>query len=132
VTKVTRIVCVQDCGTLIDRLTAESQCYGGITMGIGFALFEHRILDRNTALMVNPNMEFYLLPGPSDMPEIDVTLVDQYDRGVVGLGEPPTISTAAAIANAVSNAIGARIRQLPITPDVVLAALARERAGGTL
>ena len=105
---------------IVDRLTAESQCYGGIIMGLGFALYEHRILDRNTAQMVNPNMEWYLLPGMSDIPEIDVTLVDQPDRGVVGLGEPPTISTAAAIANAVANAIGVRIRTLPITPQTVL------------
>jgi xanthine dehydrogenase YagR molybdenum-binding subunit len=132
VTRVKRIVCVQDCGLIVNRLTAESQCNGGITMGIGYALFEHRILDRNTALMVNPNMEFYLMPGPSDMPEIDVTLIDQPERGIVGLGEPPTISTAAAIANAVSNAIGARIRSLPVTPENVLAALARERSGGAL
>lgn len=132
VTRIRKIVCVQDCGLVVDRLTAESQCYGGITMGIGFALFEHRLLDRVTGQMVNPNMEFYGLPGLSDMPEIDVTLVDQPERGVVGLGEPPTISTAAAIANAVSNAIGARIRHLPVTPDNVLAALEQQRAGGTL
>ncbi len=132
VTKIRKIVCVQDCGTIIDKLTAESQCYGGITMGIGYAMFEHRILDRNTALMVNPNMEFYRLPGPSDMPEIDVVLVDQPERGVVGLGEPPTISTAAAVANAVSNATGARVRNLPITPETVLAAIEQEKARGTL
>jgi xanthine dehydrogenase YagR molybdenum-binding subunit len=132
VTKVKKIVCVQDTGLILDRLTAESQCYGGIIMGIGFALFEHRILDRNTAKMVNPNMEWYLLPGPSDIPEIDVTIVDQPERGVVGLGEPPTISTASAIANAVANAIGVRIRSLPITPERVLAALQQDKRGGTL
>jgi xanthine dehydrogenase YagR molybdenum-binding subunit len=131
VTRVKKIVCVQDAGLLIDPLTAESQCFGGIIMGIGFALFENRILDRNTARMVNPNMEWYLLPGTSDVPEIDVTLVNQPERGVVGLGEPPTISTAAAIANAVANATGARVRSLPITPDRVLAALERQSAGGT-
>jgi xanthine dehydrogenase YagR molybdenum-binding subunit len=131
VTHVRKIVCVQDCGMIVDKLTAESQCYGGIIMGTGFALFEDRILDRRTANMVNPNMEWYLVPGVSDVPEIDVTLVDQPDRGVVGLGEPPVISTAAAIANAVANAIGVRIRKLPITPDTVLAALEQERAGGT-
>jgi xanthine dehydrogenase YagR molybdenum-binding subunit len=125
VTKINHIVCVQDAGRVIDRMTAESQVYGGITMGIGYALFENRILDRNTGNMVNPNMEFYLLPGPSDIPKIDVTLVDQPDRGVVGLGEPPTISTAAAIGNAVANAIGARVRSLPLTPDKVLAALSK-------
>ncbi|HSL24011.1 MAG TPA: xanthine dehydrogenase family protein molybdopterin-binding subunit [Vicinamibacterales bacterium] len=132
VTRVKKIVCVQDTGLIIDKLTAESQCYGGIVMGIGFALFEHRILDRNTGRMVNPNMEWYLLPGPSDIPEIDVTLVDQPERGVIGLGEPPTISTAAAIANAVANAIGARVRSLPITPGHVLGALEQQRGGGTL
>jgi xanthine dehydrogenase YagR molybdenum-binding subunit len=132
VTRVKKIVCVQDAGLIIDKLTAESQCLGGITMGIGFALFEHRLLDRNTARMVNPNMEWYLLPGPSDIPEIDVTLVDQPERGVIGLGEPPTISTAAAIANAVANALGVRVRNLPMTPAHVLAAIDAQRGGGTL
>jgi xanthine dehydrogenase YagR molybdenum-binding subunit len=132
VTRVKKIVCVQDAGMIVDRLTAESQVIGGIIMGLGFALYEHRILDRNTAQMVNPNMEYYLLPGLSDVPEIDVTIVDQPERGVVGLGEPPTISTAAAVANAVSNAIGARIRSLPVSPQTVLMALEQERAGGTL
>jgi xanthine dehydrogenase YagR molybdenum-binding subunit len=131
VTRVRRVVCVQDCGTIVDKLTAESQVIGGIIMGLGFAMFEHRILDRNTARMVNPNMEWYLLPGPSDIPEIDVTLVDQPERGVVGLGEPPVISTAAAIANAVANAIGVRVRRLPLTPEAILSALHEERAGGT-
>ena len=103
-------------GRIIDKLTAESQVYGGIIMGIGFALFEHRILDRNTAQMVNPNMEFYLLPGMSDIPDIDITLMDQPERGPVGLGEPPVISTAAAVGNAIANAIGVRVRSLPLTP----------------
>ena len=80
ITRVKKIVCVQDCGMIVDKLTAESQVYGGIIMGIGFAMFKHRILDRNTAKMVNPNMEFYLLPGMSDIPEIDITLVDQPER----------------------------------------------------
>jgi xanthine dehydrogenase YagR molybdenum-binding subunit len=77
-------------------------------------------------------MEFYLLPGPSDVPQIDLTLLDQPERGVIGIGEPPTISTAAAIANAVANAIGVRVRTLPITPAKVLAALDAQKPGGTL
>lgn len=132
VTKVTRITCVQDCGLVVNQLTAESQCIGGMVMGVGYALFEDRILDRNTATMVNPNMEWYLLPGLSDIPQIDVMLMNQPERGVIGIGEPPTISTAAAISNAVANAIGVRVRSLPITPQNVLNALAGERAGGTL
>jgi len=61
-----------------------------------------------------------------------VTLVDQPERGVIGLGEPPVISTAAAIGNAVANAIGARVRSLPLTPAAILAALDGNRPGGTL
>jgi xanthine dehydrogenase YagR molybdenum-binding subunit len=133
VTAVDRIVCVQDCGLVLDPLTAESQCIGGIVMGVNYALFENRLLDRNTGLMVNPNMEWYLLAGPADVPKIEVKLMNQPERGVIGIGEPPTISTAAAISNAVANAIGVRVRSLPLTPDKVLAALAqREQAGGTL
>ena len=67
----------------------------------------------------------------SDVPEIDVTLVDQPERGVIGLGEPPVISTAAAIGNAVANAIGARVRSLPLTPQAVLGALTPDGSGGT-
>jgi xanthine dehydrogenase YagR molybdenum-binding subunit len=132
ITRVKRIVCVQDCGLVLDKLTAESQINGGIVMGINFALFEDRILDRNTGQMVNPNMEWYLLGGPSDVPQIDITIVDQSDRGVIGLGEPPCIATAAAISNAVANATGVRVRSLPLTPDKILNALERERTGGTL
>jgi xanthine dehydrogenase YagR molybdenum-binding subunit len=132
ITRVERVVCVQDCGLIIDPMTAESQVNGGIVMGVNWALFEHRILDRNTGQMVNPNMEWYLLAGMSDVPKIEVVLMNQPERGVIGLGEPPTISTAAAIANAVANAIGVRIRSLPLTPDRILTALAEQRAGGTL
>ena len=131
VTQVKRVVCVQDCGMIVDKLTAESQCIGGVIMGLGFALYENRIIDRNTALMVNPNMEWYLVPGMSDIPAIDVTLVDQPERGVVGIGEPPIISTAAAVGNAVANAIGVRVRSLPLTPEAVLNALDRDKRGGT-
>ena len=132
VTKVERILCIQDCGLIVNQLTAESQCIGGMIMGVGFALFEDRILDRNTAMQVNPNMEWYLLPGMSDIPKIEILLMNQPERGVIGIGEPPTISTAAAISNAVANAIGVRVRSLPLTPQKVLTALSGERAGGTL
>jgi xanthine dehydrogenase YagR molybdenum-binding subunit len=131
ITQVKRIVCVQDCGMIVDKLTAESQCIGGVIMGLGFALFENRILDRNTGHMVNPNLEWYLVPGMSDIPPIDVTLVDQPERGVVGIGEPPIISTAAAVGNAIANAIGVRVRSLPMTPEAVLNAVEREKRGGT-
>jgi xanthine dehydrogenase YagR molybdenum-binding subunit len=132
VTKVTRITCVQDCGLVLDELTAESQCIGGIVMGVNYALFENRLLDRVTGHMVNPNMEWYLLAGPADIPKIEVKLMNQPERGVIGIGEPPTISTAAAISNAVANAIGVRVRSIPLTPEKVLTAIATRGTGGTL
>jgi xanthine dehydrogenase YagR molybdenum-binding subunit len=132
VVKVNRIVAVQDCGLIVDRLTAESQVYGGIIGSLNFALYEDRILDRVTGQMVNPNMEWYLLAGPSDVPDIQIHLLNNPERGVIGIGEPPTVSTSAAIANAVRNATGATIRSLPLMPHKVLAAIEQEKAGGTL
>jgi xanthine dehydrogenase YagR molybdenum-binding subunit len=129
ITKVKKIVCVQDCGLVVDLKTAETQCYGGIISGLNYAVFEERILDRNTGNMVNPNMEWYHMAGQSDIPEIDVVLVDQPERGVIGIGEPPAVATAAAVANAIRNATGVTLRSIPITPDKLLAEL--ERAGGT-
>ncbi len=135
IVKVKRILTVQDCGLIVDRLTAESQVYGGIVGSLNFALFEDRILDRVTGQMVNPNMESYMLAGMSDIPKIDIMLVDspvQRARGVIGIGEPPTVSTASSIANAVRNATGATIRSLPLMPHKILAAIEEQKAGGTL
>ena len=77
--------------------------------------------------MLNPNMENYKLAAMLEIPEIEVVFLDMPERGVIGLGEPPVIPTAAAIANAVANALGIRITSLPITPDKVLAALRRTK-----
>jgi len=131
IVRVTRILAMQDCGLIVDKLTAESQAYGGVIAAINFALFEDRILDRVTGQMVNPNMEWYLLAGMSDVPTIDIVLNNMPERGVIGIGEPPTVSTASAIANAVRNATGATIRSLPLHPHKVLAAIEQVRAGGT-
>jgi xanthine dehydrogenase YagR molybdenum-binding subunit len=127
IVRVNRVLVVQDCGLVVSRLTAESQCYGGVIGSLNFALFEDRILDKNTGQMVNPNMEWYLLAGMSDIPHIEIRLKNQPERGVVGLGEPPTVSTAAAIALAVRNAIGVSVRSLPLTPARILASLADEK-----
>jgi xanthine dehydrogenase YagR molybdenum-binding subunit len=131
IVKVTRILAIQDCGLIVDRLTAESQVHGGIIGSLNFALFEDRILDRVTGQMVNPNMEMYLLAGMSDIPQIDIVLKNMPERGVIGIGEPPTVSTSAAIASAVRNATGATIRSLPLMPHKVLDAIQAQRAGGT-
>ncbi len=129
-----RVVAVHDCGLALNALTTESQIQGGVIQGLSYALFENRILDRPTGRMVNPNTEQYKMAGSLDVPEIEAILVPVWD-GVnnthsVGIGEPAVVATAAAIANAVSHAVGARIRQLPITPEVVLAAVDEARAKG--
>ena len=127
IVKVTRVLAIQDCGLIVSKLTAESQVYGGVVGSLNFALFEDRILDRNTGQMVNPNMEWYLLAGMSDIPKIDVRLIDMPERGVIGIGEPPTVSTAAAVTNAVRNAIGVTVRSLPLTPAKILQTLAQQQ-----
>jgi xanthine dehydrogenase YagR molybdenum-binding subunit len=132
--RVKKVVAVHDCGLVVNALTAESQVQGGVIQGVSYALYENRILDGATGRMVNPNVEQYKIVGARDVPEIEVIFVPVWD-GVnnthsVGIGEPSTVATAGAIANAVSHAIGARIRSLPITPESVLEALDGKHAGG--
>jgi xanthine dehydrogenase YagR molybdenum-binding subunit len=124
---VERVVAVHDCGRPVNPLALESQINGGVLQGISYALYENRILDRNTGLMVNPNLEQYKIAGSRETPQIEAILIEEYlgrnstDAG--GIGEPATIPTAAAIANAVYNATGVRMKELPMTPAAVLAAL---------
>ncbi len=122
---VKKMTCVHDCGLIINKLTLESQIYGGVIMGMGYALYEQRVMDRQSGVVLNPNFETYKLTGLSDMPEFDIVLLNMPERGVIGIGEPATIPTASAIANAVANAIGVRVSSLPITPDKVLQALGK-------
>jgi xanthine dehydrogenase YagR molybdenum-binding subunit len=120
------MVAAQDCGLIIDLKTAESQVYGGMIMGITYALFEEAVYDARTGRMLNADMEFYRLAGIKDVGKLKVHMMTgaAYDkRGVIGLGEPPVISPGAAISNAVANAVGVRVPSLPLTPDRVLAAL---------
>jgi xanthine dehydrogenase YagR molybdenum-binding subunit len=128
VVRVKRIVAIQACGLAVNRLTVENQICGGVIQGLSFALFEQRVLDGPTGGMLNPNLEWYKIAGSADIPEIvPVIDVDEGDLNTRPIGEPTTIPTSGAIANAVANAIGAPVRSLPITPERVLAAL---REGG--
>jgi xanthine dehydrogenase YagR molybdenum-binding subunit len=127
VVKLNKIVAVQDTGLIIDKMTWESQVYGGVIGGLNYGLFEERVMDPLTGVMLNPDMELYKLAGASDIPEIVVRAYepeDQKARGVIGVGEPPTIATAAAIGNAVTNAVGVRVADWPMSPRNILNALA--------
>jgi xanthine dehydrogenase YagR molybdenum-binding subunit len=130
--KINKLVGVQDCGLIINMKTAESQMHGGMIMGITYALTEEKVFDPATGRPLNPDMEFYKLAGIGDIGELVVHMMTGpgYDeRGVIGLGEPPVISPGAAISNAVANAIGVRVPDLPLTPDRVLAALEKGGRG---
>ena len=122
---VKKVLGVHDCGLIINQLTLESQINGGIIMGMGYALYEERVMDDLSGVMLNPNFETYKLPGLADVPEIEIVLINMPERGVIGIGEPATVPTAGAIANAVANALGVRVASLPITPAKILAALGK-------
>jgi CO/xanthine dehydrogenase Mo-binding subunit len=125
-----RFLAAHDSGRVMNRLTYQNQVFGGITMGTGLALTEERVLDRaRTGRMVNANWHDYKIPTALDVPANQTCLpIDPHDTGcnsvgAKGLGEPATIPTAAAIANAVGHAIGVRLTDAPMTRKRVLEAL---------
>jgi xanthine dehydrogenase YagR molybdenum-binding subunit len=128
---VLRVVAAHDCGRIINPLLVESQVIGGVTQGIGYALSEERAMDARLGQPLNANLEEYKVVTVRDIPEIVNATESMPDLeanalGAKGIGEPPIIPTAAAIANAIFDATGVRIRDLPITRDMLLAALNHE------
>ena len=133
--RVERIAAVHDIGRVVNPLGASSQVEGGIIQGLGHTLFEQRLLDPGSGSVLTQTLDAYKLPTIADVPEIVTELLDIPDPhltnlGAKGLGEPPIIPTAAAIANAIRDATGADVRSLPVTREEMLRALreARERA----
>ncbi len=126
VIRIVKMVAVQDAGMIVNRLLARSQVYSGLIMGIAYSLCEERIMDNKTGRFINANLNDYKLPRIGDIGDLVVEFYEpesEYKRGVIGLSEPPVISTGAAISNAVANAIGVRVPVLPLTPKRVLDAL---------
>jgi xanthine dehydrogenase YagR molybdenum-binding subunit len=127
--RVERIVAVHDVGRIINPLGASSQMEGGILQGLAFALMEERVLDPTTGAPTNAWLDDYKLPTIADVPDIVTEFIGVPDDrlshvGAKGLGEPPIVPTAAAIANAFRHATGRRCRALPLTRARVLEALA--------
>lgn len=120
-------VAVQDVGFAINPALVEGQIYGGVTQGLGWALFENVIYDEDGQLLTS-NLMDYALPHSYDVPNIQLVLVeipsDLGPFGAKGVGEPPVVPVSATIANAVYNAVGARVTQLPITPERLFQAMA--------
>lgn len=123
--KVLDVYVAQDVGKVLNPLGLDGQIEGGVVMGMGYALTEELVMENGYVL--NPSFHDYKLPTASDIPEIHFTPIETNEKegpyGAKGVGEAPLIPTAAAIANAVSNALGIRIDDLPITPEKVLRAL---------
>jgi xanthine dehydrogenase YagR molybdenum-binding subunit len=130
IVRMNKLVAVQDIGLVVNPKTAESQILGACIMSCCAALMEERVMDRVTGRVLNADMEFYKLAGINDIGEIEVHLditPENDKRGIIGLGEPCAVPGVAAIANAVANAIGVRVPNVPVLPDRVLAALNSRR-----
>jgi xanthine dehydrogenase YagR molybdenum-binding subunit len=123
--RILRFLGAHDSGRVLNRLTFDNQVFGGMAMGIGLGVTEERVLDRQTGKMVNANLHDYKVPtmldvaGAHDCIPIDIPDNDFNSTGTKGLGEPATIPTAAAVGNAVANALGIRITDAPLTPRTI-------------
>ncbi len=119
----------QDVGRVLNPIGLQGQMEGGIATGIGYALTEEMIYEKG--ILKNPSFHGYKLLTTTDMPNVHFYPIESYDEagpyGSKGAGEAPLIPTAAAIANAVYNAIGVRFYSLPITPEKVLKALSEKK-----
>ncbi len=125
---VLRVVASHDCGRIVNPTMVESQVIGAVTQGLGFGLMEERIIDHRYGVVLNPNLEYYEVPTVMDIPSIehathDVPDTEANPTGAKGIGEPPLIPTAPAIANAIYDAVGVRVREAPITRQRLLEAL---------
>ncbi|ATW24849.1 xanthine dehydrogenase subunit XdhA [Candidatus Formimonas warabiya] len=122
--EVEKIWALHDSGKIINPLLAEGQVHGGIFMGLGYGVSEQLLIDQKTGRTLNGNLLDYKLPTMLDMPPVDVTFIETEEPttayGNKSLGEPPCISVAPAIRNAVLNAVGVEYNEIPLTPERVL------------
>lgn len=126
VTQVLRVAAAHDSGTILNPVGASGQVSGGVAMGIGMALTEGTQIDA-AGRQANPHLLDYKLVTAADVPPIDISWIElpapnAGPNGSKGVGEPPCVPTAGAVANAIARATGARVRRLPMTPERVWAA----------
>jgi xanthine dehydrogenase YagR molybdenum-binding subunit len=121
---------IQDGGLPLNRLTLESQINGGMIQSLGMALWEGRVMDAGLGMQLNPGFGDYKIPGTLEIPEM-IPLIDDEDKreAVIGIAEGCIIPSLGAIVNAVFNACGLRVRELPITPDKILMGLMKNQSG---
>jgi xanthine dehydrogenase YagR molybdenum-binding subunit len=126
--RVERVAAAHDVGRIVNPLGARSQVEGGIIQGIGHTLSEQRLHDPETGRILTTTLDAYRMPTIADVPEIVCEFVDAPDEhltnlGSKGLGEPPIVPLAAAVANAIRDATGADVHELPISREEMLRAL---------
>jgi CO/xanthine dehydrogenase Mo-binding subunit len=130
--KVLNLTALQDVGFALNPLAVEGQIQGGAVQGLGYALSEEMKFDSNGRLM-NPHLLDYKLPSILDVPKVRPVLIEEpisaapTPYGAKGVGEPPIVPTAAAVANAIYDAIGVRVTSLPLTPEKVLKAIREQK-----
>jgi putative selenate reductase molybdopterin-binding subunit len=131
VVRVERFVTAIDCGKAVNPMAVEGQIEGAIQQGIGFCLTEEYRIDSRTGAVETDNYDRYKMPGTTDMPAIEVLIIDKPDPrgpfGAKGVGEAGMVGVAPAIGNAIYDAVGVRMHELPVTPEKLLAALAVQR-----
>jgi xanthine dehydrogenase molybdenum-binding subunit len=131
--KLLDIINCHDCGRLINPQMAEAQVHGGMSMSIGFGIYEQLLYDEKTGRLLNDNLLDYKLSTMMDHPHLEVAFVENYEPtsayGTKALGEPPTVPGAVAIRNAVLHATGVGINKIPMTPHVLYPAF---KAAGLL
>jgi xanthine dehydrogenase YagR molybdenum-binding subunit len=132
--RVLRVATANDCGRVINPTLVDSQVLGGVVQGLGFALSEERIVDQHSGIVLNANLEEYKVLTVADVPHIEHAMLDLPDpaanpTGAKGIGEPPIVPTGPAVANAVFDAVGVRLRHGPLTRKRVLAALDEQAEG---
>jgi xanthine dehydrogenase molybdenum-binding subunit len=128
--KLLKVVAAHDIGKAINPLGVEAQLEGGIVQGIGFTLFEEYVYNAKTGVIETTNFTTYKIPSATDLPEIEIILVEEPDPtgpfGAKGCGESGQVAVGPAIANALYNAVGVRLTDMPLTPEKILKALQRK------
>lgn len=133
---VIRVVTAHDIGRIINPTIVDNQVLGGVIQGLGFGMTEQRIVDHRLGVVLNPNLEEYKVLTMADIPDIQHVHVDVPDpeantTGAKGVGEPPLVPTAPALANAIFDATGIRIRTSPLSRETVLAHIGADQHAGT-
>jgi CO/xanthine dehydrogenase Mo-binding subunit len=125
--KVIDVTLMQDVGFAINPMAVEGQMEGGATQALGYGIAEQMLFDPQTGRNINPGFLDYKIPSAADVPNMKSVLIEMPAKdtlyGARGVGEPPIVATATAVANAVADAIGARVTALPLTPERVLLAM---------